>query len=256
MDIQSASAPGTTAATSAASAAANRDRTTLGQDEFMRMLITQLEHQDPLEPQDPTEFTAQLAQFSTLEQLTKIREGIDGLRSDEGAFSDVASLAGLVGRDVVIRSSMFEVDAGGAVPGLELDLAAPAEAVRVRVLNAAGIPVRTFDLGSLSSGRHALAWDGLASDGTPVPPGTYELRAESVSGANSTRLETLVHGTVDAVEPLAGGGASITVGPAHAASDAIVEVRRTPEPVASAPAVAATPALAPVVEPLTEIAGS
>jgi len=222
------------------------------------MLITQLEHQDPLEPQDPTEFTAQLAQFSTLEQLTAIRQGIDALRADEsGGSSDLASLANLVGRDVVIRSSMFEVKAGEGVPTLELDLAEPAESVRVSVLNSAGIAVRTLDLGSLSSGRRALAWDGLASDGTPLLPGSYELRAEAVSGANSARIETLVHGTVDAVAPTADGAVSLTVGPAHADPDSIVEVRRTP---VAAPAIALPVlpgvAAAPAPAPEVAVAGS
>ena len=87
----------------------------LGRDEFLRMLITQLENQDPLNPQDATEFTAQLAQFSSLDQLFSMRSAIEDLSAVQGS-TNALSVASLIGRRVSAETSLLEVPANGSAP--------------------------------------------------------------------------------------------------------------------------------------------
>ncbi|MFQ5418362.1 MAG: flagellar hook assembly protein FlgD, partial [Myxococcota bacterium] len=138
----------TTAATSA-----------LGREDFLQMLIAQLENQDPLNPQDATEFTAQLAQFSSLEQLLSIRNSIDRL-ADSEAVSQRLGAAGLIGREVTAEGAQVAVAAGG-IPLAEplFTLAESATATTVNVFDAAGRLVRTLPFGPLGQGEHEIGWD-------------------------------------------------------------------------------------------------
>jgi len=201
------------------------DPNALGQEDFLRMLLTQLEHQDPLEPQDPTEFTAQLAQFTTLEQLVAIRAGIDKLGDESASASDLASLASLVGREVAVRGDRVSLDGRGTPAPLGLDLDAPAARVRVSLMDAQGRLAHSFDAGPFEAGRQDLAWSGLTTGGNPLPAGDYSIRAESLNGNNATRVGTIVRGRVRAVEPNADGTASLDLGALRATSSDVLEVR-------------------------------
>ena len=228
-----------TSAATAAAAPAPNERTGLGQEDFLRMLLTQIEHQDPLEPQDPTEFTAQLAQFTTLEQLVAIREGIDGLGASTATASDLAALASLVGREVAVRSDQLELPAsfgeGAAPPPIEVELLDPAENLRVSVRSASGSVVHSFDTGPLSAGRHALAWDGRDGAGQPLAPGLYTITATAGDDAAGARVQTLVRGRARAIAPGPEGSATLEVGALRVSSNDVVEVRQERE-LAAAPA--------------------
>jgi flagellar basal-body rod modification protein FlgD len=121
----------------------------LGRQDFLRMLVAQLENQDPLNPQDGTEFTAQLAQFSSLEQLIAMRSSIEALTSAETnarSTTEALAAAGLIGREVLAESDAFEVSDGGSVPPLSIELSGPADSASVRVLDRLGQEVRTVGM--------------------------------------------------------------------------------------------------------------
>lgn len=171
----------------------------LGRDEFLRMLIAQLENQDPLNPADATQFTEQLATFSSLEQLLAIREGIDGLvaseREREGG-TEAAALrpTDVVGREVLVPGDRFRVD-GGAPPELLFELAEQAAGGTLVLTReeGGGAPVE-LDLGlsgvSLGPGRHAVDLaDLLRAAGQELEPGVYrfEVRASVPAAGGGSR---------------------------------------------------------------------
>lgn len=173
----------------------------LGRDEFLRMLIAQLENQDPLNPQDATQFTAQLAQFSSLEQLLSIGAGIEQLVESQGASRGLAALD-LIGRDVIAESSQLAVGPDGAVlaqPLIALDEASTS--TTVNVFDATGRLVRSLSLGALGQGEHAVAWDGRDAAGQPVAPGVYSFQVLASAGEAAASARTLVQGRVTGAVP-------------------------------------------------------
>ncbi len=198
----------------------------LGRDEFLRMLIAQLENQDPLDPQDPTEFTAQLAQFSTLEQLVSIRSAIESLGSS-GEAPGVVELSALIGREIVAETSQIEVGRPtDPVPGFEVSLSQGASRVRVDIADASGRVVRRLDLGNLGQGDHPVAWDGLSDAGAPLPPGLYSLAVDAGDGSTPTNATTRVTGRVTSVLPGREGEAgAVMLGRVPIPLDGVAEVR-------------------------------
>jgi len=145
----------------------------LGKDEFMRLLVTQLQNQDPLEPMDSHEFIAQLAQFSSLEQLQNINDKLDDLTAQ------LSGAANLIGHEVEALGTIVNVEAGVS-DKIYFDLASDATAVFASISNSDGIYVRTMQVGPLSAGRQSLAWDGTDDNGNVVPDGKYTVDIQAV----------------------------------------------------------------------------
>ncbi len=167
-----------TSATSGPTASA-QNPTTLGKDDFLKLLVTQLRFQDPLNPLDQNQFLAQTAQFTSLENLQNISAGIDGLRTLLAGNSLVDSAA-LVGRTV--RASSREVAFDGRPLSLSFSLEAPVSSVNVDVIDASGHVVRRLVTASAGVGASSVAWDGLDAAGHSAPAGTYTYFVSSSSG--------------------------------------------------------------------------
>jgi flagellar basal-body rod modification protein FlgD len=150
-------------------AGAPASRGSLGRDEFLRLLVTQLKHQDPLSPLEPHEFAAQLAQFSSVEQLTQLNQGL-AIQSDllqlSALMGETALGAALIGRDVVAQGAHVMVpDSGPAT--IRVEVGAPGGRASLRLLDASGREVARRDLGTVPGGRQNLT---LPAD---LPPGQY-----------------------------------------------------------------------------------
>ena len=132
--------------------------TNLGRDEFLQLLVTQLSNQDPLNPMDGQEFAAQLAQFSSLEQLISINETmiqsgeINGLLA-QSVNSGVA--ADLIGKTIEAEGNEFHFNGEDATT-LRFELGSAASEVQVEVYNPAGQLIRTESLSNLDSGEHTF----------------------------------------------------------------------------------------------------
>ena len=144
----------------------------LGQEDFLRMLIAQLENQDPLNPQESTEFTAQLAQFSSLEQEIAMRDSLDSIRAALGRTDSVTAI-GMIGQEVLAEGDQFQLGGDGAL--LQFELAGNSDATQLSVVNASGHTVASLEGGPLSQGLHGYAWNGTGNDGRALPPGVYGL---------------------------------------------------------------------------------
>ena len=161
-------------------------------DMFMRLMLAQLENQNPLDPQDGTEFVSQLAEFSTLEGIGNINSSIEDIG---GMYRSSQALQAttLVGRDVLLESSTAYYDAASPVTGF---IKAPGQAAvdaKVSITDSTGQVVRTVDLGNLSGDEDTpFAWDGADNSGNPLPPGTYNI---AVSGRVANEIEALTVNT-------------------------------------------------------------
>ncbi len=169
-------------------------------DEFLRLLVAQLEHQDPLSPQDPSDFVAQLAQFSSLEQATVTNK----LLEDLGAAQDGgqrAALTQLVGRGITANADNITLDpSAGELPDLSVHLDSSASNVEVVIKDEAGREVRRIQMGAHGAGDAPLSWDGTGNAGEPLPAGKYtiEIEAKNAQGGDVSAHAQL-HGRVHSV---------------------------------------------------------
>jgi len=171
----------------------------LGKTEFLSLLVTQLKNQDPLQPMDNTEFVAQLAQFSNVEQLVSVNQGINMLGMQQMSMSN-AQAASLIGKEVEVRSDAFSVGAADTEVSAGFSLDGDAADVKVNIRDAAGSVVRTIELGAQSEGEVSFDWDLRDDNGVAMPPGTYRIDVAAVDadGGNIT-WNPKVRGTVEGV---------------------------------------------------------
>lgn len=194
--IDSINQAATASGTAAKKAATTRDDV-MGKEDFLSLLVAQLKNQDPLNPDDPTEFTAQLAQFSSLEQLFNMNESMDNLVTSN-ANSDKLSTLNTIGKEVVYQDGSFDFDGQPVALGYKLDGAAK-EVTLALQLN--GATVATLKGTELSAGNHYLSWDGLTKDGKTAPQGNYKIiiQAKAAQG-ESIAANPLIRSEVTGVD--------------------------------------------------------
>ena len=170
----------------------------LGRQDFLQLLVSQLKNQDPLNPMEGAEFTAQLAQFSSVEQLVSMNAGMKGIVdavNSQSQLSQTSFAAGLLGRTVIAEGNASTVDANG-VAKVMLDLPAQAEKVTVQLLNSAGAVVAEREFDGAGAGRQTLQWkpEGIAA-------GTYRyaVQAEGKDG-KPLGVRPLVLGAVQSLQ--------------------------------------------------------
>lgn len=146
----------------------------LGKEDFMKLLITQMSNQDPLSPVDNSEFIAQLAQFSSLEAMTAVRDSVDTLSLLQSAATN-AQVASLVGRHINVRGGAFTLQHDTSVE-LGFTLGAAAEKVEVTIYDEDGNKVRTLSLGPQEVGEGTFEFDGHDDDGNLLPEGDYTFK--------------------------------------------------------------------------------
>lgn len=171
-----------TTATTGKSTAKTKTEATMGKDDFLKLLVAQLQNQDPLSPEDPTEFTAQLAQFSSLEQLTTLNESMNNFVTSN-ANSDRLSTLSTIGKDVAYTGSTFNYSGSSIELGYNLD--AKASSVSL-LLQLNGSTVATLEGKDLTVGNHYLVWDGSTSSGAQAASGKYTivLQAKAADGGS------------------------------------------------------------------------
>lgn len=181
MPVSSVSGATTTQADPTASAQGN---SALGKDAFLKLLVAQLSHQDPLKPMDGTQMVTQLAQFSALEQAVAQSAKLDLLSTQVSGLSNAAT-TDLVGKTVTVRGKSIAFD-GVKPTGLSVSLAGAATKCTVTIRDGNGNPVRTMEVGARPAGTLAVAWDGKDDKGNTVPAGSYscDVKATNAAGAS------------------------------------------------------------------------
>jgi flagellar basal-body rod modification protein FlgD len=163
-----------------------------GSDRFLKLLVAQMQNQDPLNPMDNAQVTSQMAQINTVTGIEKLNTAIAGL---SGQFTQLQAMQGasLVGRDVIVPGNVLDIDEGVGQGGFELTSAA--DAVKVEILSASGQVVDTLNLGAQSAGMHSFDWEA----GTATNDSGLRFRVTSTLGAATTTATALMRDRVDAV---------------------------------------------------------
>jgi flagellar basal-body rod modification protein FlgD len=169
----------------------------LGQDAFLKLLITQLKNQNPLNPQDNTAFVAQLAQFSSLQGIQNLNTTMTSL-SNSMQSSQALQASALVGRTVEVESKTAYLASGGTIRGT-ITLPDSTANMQLNIYNESNQLVMQKDLGSQEAGDIPFGWDGTGSDGTALPAGTYTFQVLAKDGKTSTPLTTYLSANVNSV---------------------------------------------------------
>lgn len=176
----------------------------LGKDAFLQLLVTQLKNQNPLDPQDNSEFVAQLAQFSSLEGITTLNDTVSGLASSYSS-SQALQASSLVGRSVIAQTDKAVVDTSKSLNGTVV-VPTSVSAATVKITNSEGKTIRTLEMGSQSAGNASFIWDGKDDAGAVAPAGTYTFGATATIDSKATSLITYLPATVNSVTISQTGG--------------------------------------------------
>jgi flagellar basal-body rod modification protein FlgD len=165
-------------------------------DRFLKLLVAQMQNQDPLNPMDNAQVTSQMAQINTVSGIEKLNKTVEGL---SGQFVQLQALQGasLVGRDVVVQGDRLTIEAGVGQGGFELN--APADQVKVEVLDASGRVIDTLNLGASGTGRHGFNWPAAST----AAQAAQRFRVSATIGSTAVSATPLMRDRVDAVS--AGG---------------------------------------------------
>ncbi|MCH2109082.1 MAG: hypothetical protein MK135_07120, partial [Polyangiaceae bacterium] len=156
----------------------------LGRDEFLKLLVAQLQNQDPLKPQDNAEFVAELAQFSNLEQTIGINDRLDALSAQNQGLQN-SQVVSMVGQTATVRGAMVTADGSGQPTTIPFSLDGAAETVSVSISNLAGTKVKTIELGARPQGATSITWQGTNENGEVMPAGTYTVSVNARTGDGS-----------------------------------------------------------------------
>ena len=171
----------------------------LDKSAFLKLLVAQLKHQDPLKPQDDSAFVAQLAQFSSLEQTMGINSRLDMLSAQSQGLQN-SQIVAMVGKEATVKGSLVTSDGSGLGIPVAFTLDDKSADTSIVIKNQAGNTVRTIDIGAKNAGVTRITWDGRSDTGIVQPAGTYQIsvQAKSDTGASvSVSQETT--GTIQSV---------------------------------------------------------
>ncbi|MGI9247498.1 MAG: flagellar hook assembly protein FlgD [Woeseiaceae bacterium] len=172
-------------------------RDTLGQEDFLTLMISQFRNQDPFEPMDNGEFLGQLAQFSTVNGISSLNSEFQGLAV---SMQDNQALqaAGLVGRSVLAVTDVGTLNDGASLKG-GLELESSAGNVQVDITNRSGELVQRLNLGQQPAGLVRFAWDGVDSSGQRADSGLYQVTARVVRGTEIESAPTVIEAEIQSV---------------------------------------------------------
>ncbi len=177
---------------------------TLGKDQFLQLLVAQMNNQNPLDPQTNSEFVAQLAQFSQVEGIDNLNTSVESILSRTQS-SQALQASSLVGRKVILSTDTAVVDTSETFKGC-VALTNASDNVYVNVLDKAGNQVSRINLGAQKVGQVTFMWDGKDSSGNVMAPGTYSFDALASVGGKDVAMGTSLPANVDSVTLGINGG--------------------------------------------------
>jgi flagellar basal-body rod modification protein FlgD len=181
----------------------------LGRDEFLKLLVAQLENQDPMNPQENGEFVSQLAQFSSLEEAQNLTQSFDGFAANFQSSQHLQATS-LVGRPVHVASDNTLLGNEGAISVLA-EIPIVADAASLKVYNSSGGLVDNFDLGAISPGRNEFVWTGEDANGQRYPAGVYRFEVSTSSDGVAQRAPIYLSSNVNSVTIEPGGSLTLNL---------------------------------------------
>jgi flagellar basal-body rod modification protein FlgD len=169
------------------------------QDRFLKLLVTQMQNQDPLNPLDNSEVTSQLAQINTVTGINKLNETLQLLVSDVDTANSLEATS-MIGRNVLVPGKTIDLEDGAAVAGFDLPQAV--DEVTITIKDSSGIAIRNIDLGKQDEGGVIpFTWDGVTDSGTSAANGSYSFTVSAKQGDEDIPVTTLAFGSVKSVSP-------------------------------------------------------
>lgn len=193
----------------------------LGKNDFLKLLVTQLQNQDPLDPQSNEEFVAQLAQFSALEQMQNINSTLETNSILTQSVNNALS-ASLIGKEVLASGSSLVVNESGTLQ-VPLNLDADAD-VTITIKDAAGETVRILTADDLKAGKNTVEWDGNNTSGSRVDAGSYTYTVSAVNAdGDAVSVDTYLSGVVTGVK-FVNGCAVLLIGDTEVPLASVVQI--------------------------------
>jgi len=164
----------------------------LGEQDFLKLLVAQLKNQDPLAPQDNTQFVSQLAQFSSLQAAMGTNTRLDTITSQNQGTANTGVIS-LIGKQATVKGSLVTASGSGTAVPVNFTLAAATDSTNVSIQDSTGKVVRTISIGAKNAGLVRTSWDGRDDSGNVMAAGTYAVSVQAKSpagGAVSVSQET------------------------------------------------------------------
>ncbi len=174
-----------------------KSRDKLGQDQFLKLMITQIQSQDPFKPLENGEFLSQMAQFGTVSGIQDLQKSFEGL-SNSLVSNQALQASALVGRSIVVNSDTFKLAAGTPLEAA-VDLDASASNLTVDIVDGSNQVIKTIQLGNQVAGQVNFSWDGIKNSGAAAPLGVYRMQAKGIIGGTSVAVQTQVTEKVESV---------------------------------------------------------
>lgn len=189
--------------TTGKSSTGSTDTSVGSQDYFLKLLVAQMNNQDPLNPMDSSQMTSQLAQLNTVQGINKLSTQLDTLLGDVNTSQSLQA-SSLVGHGVLVPGSSLALTKGQGIGGF--DLAADADDVKVAVKDSSGKTIYSEDLGKQSKGLSNFVWDGSTDSGATAAAGAYSFTVSATAGGTKVTADTMAFGDVASVTPGSDGG--------------------------------------------------
>ena len=173
------------------------NKKSLGQQDFLRLMVAQVQNQDPMQPQANGEFLSQLAQFSTNDGITRMQDSLQQLASSLQSNQALQASA-LVGRKVLVNSDGLNLGAEGDVKAA-IDMPAGLSNLRAMVYNSSGELIKTMQLGQPEPGFFQFNWNGTGDNNQRVAAGNYKVEVHGTYEGEERSLKTFTSANVDSV---------------------------------------------------------
>ena len=178
------------------------------QDRFMKLLVTQMKNQDPLNPMDNAQVTSQMAQLSTVSGIDKMNATLQALSASLSANQTVQATS-MIGHGVLVPGSGVQLSGGAAYGGVDLEQSV--DKMNVAIYDQAGALVRNISLGAQPVGLMNWQWDGRDANGAMVADGNYKFTVDAQQAGAAVSATALEFGMVSSVKQDA-QGVSLSVG--------------------------------------------
>jgi flagellar basal-body rod modification protein FlgD len=195
----------------------------LGQQDFLRLMVAQIQNQDPMQPQVNGEFLSQLAQFSTNDGVNKMQESMQQMANSLQSNQALQASA-LVGRKVLVSSDHLKLDKEGDVK-TAIDIPPGAGNINAYIYGESGELIKTIPLGAQSPGFFQFAWDGAGQDGKRLAEGKYKVSVHGTYMGREVAFKTMTSANVDSVS-LGQNGEGLKLNVAGVGAVALDQVRQ------------------------------
>jgi flagellar basal-body rod modification protein FlgD len=192
------------------------------QEVFIELMMTQMQHQDPMDPMSNEQFLSQLAQLTTVEQLRAANTNLETLQLYQSSINNAQSVS-MMGKVVKAEGDSFQYDGSGTVD-LDFRLGAAATQVKVTVYDVEGNAIKVIEVGGLEAGDNEVTWSGQNDDGSPMDEGEYTYKVTATdTDQNAVLALTFIKGRVDGIT-FEGGIPLLHVGEHQVSMGEILEI--------------------------------